>query len=58
MIHKWIFLVQESFFILCINNNIIINNFAFRLTGYSPFFGDDYSEILDKNKKCKICFDF
>lgn len=29
-----------------------------RLTGYAPFFGDSYDEILEKNKKCKICFDF
>ena len=28
------------------------------LTGYSPFFGDSYAEILEKNKKCKICFEF
>lgn len=28
------------------------------LTGCSPFFGESYNEILMKNKKCKISFDF
>ena len=28
------------------------------LTGYAPFFGDSYDEIIEKNKKGNICFDF
>ena len=28
------------------------------LTGYSPFYGKSYNEILQKNKKCEINFDF
>ena len=29
-----------------------------RLTGSSPFYGKTYNEILQKNKKCEIKFNF
>ena len=33
-------------------------NFEYSLTGYSPFYGQSYNEILEKNKKCDIKFEF
>lgn len=32
--------------------------FSLRLTGTSPFYGKTYNEILTKNRKCDIIFDF
>lgn len=28
------------------------------LTGCTPFFGDDTEEIIEKNTKAEICYDF
>lgn len=28
-----------------------------RLTGFSPFYGKSYNEILSKNRKCEIQYD-
>ena len=30
----------------------------FRLTGCSPFYGKNYNEILSKNRKCDINYNF
>ena len=32
--------------------------YSISLTGMSTFYGDSYMEILNKNKKCIINFDF
>ena len=31
---------------------------CFSLTGVMPFYAKDYNQILIKNKKCKISFEF
>lgn len=45
-----IFLPSGSFSIYCNKLN--------RLTGCTPFFGDNTEEIVDKNTMAIICFDF
>jgi hypothetical protein len=39
---------------LKIKKNIFIILFNFRLTGCSVFSGDNYNEIINKNKNCII----
>ena len=58
---KLIFLVQELFYISCFTFNFNFSNyfiFLLRLTGYAVFYGDNYVEILTKNKECEIDFNF
>ena len=54
---RLIYSVLEFYFILC-NLKIVFNFGVFRLTGYAVFFGENYLEILNKNKLCDIDFDF
>jgi hypothetical protein len=38
--------------------NIVYKYLLFRLTGCTPFFGEDTEEIVSKNTLANVCFDF